>query len=38
MRKNAVDFQIWKCYLIEKEQLPTKWLTSMNSFISLPDG
>ena len=26
--KNIVDFQLQKCYIIEKEQPPTKWLTS----------
>jgi len=25
---NAVDFQIQKCYIIKKEQPPTKWLAS----------
>ena len=28
-KKNAVDFQIQKCYIIEKEQPPTKWLASL---------
>ena len=31
--KNAVDFHIQKCYIIEKEQPPTKWLASQVKFI-----
>lgn len=27
--KNAVDFRIQKCYIVEKKQPPTKWLASL---------